>query len=324
MTFANLKLDVYRRTGYADSPATAVVSRIAAFINEAQQELVQDPAFAPLLRATASLVTTTGMASYGLPPDVTRVRFVRDSAHRRRLVPQTEDWWHWVAPEPTVVTGTPGYYIPLSTQPVASQPSTADKLFVVSTNVGDTTQTVYFEIVRTGGYIETASLSLNGTTAVQLGSYTDVQSVSDWYLSATCLGEVKLLQTSSSGSELARITVGDTRSRYTWLALYPTPNGALTYTIDHEMEASDLVNDTDEPAWLPRRAHRLLAIGARKREYETKNDGRYTAALNEWVQGVNQLKAYVNNPPDETIVPGRLKPGLSDLGAFFPAGTIWD
>ena len=40
--------------------------------------------------------------------------------------------------------------------------------------------------------------------------------------------------------------------------------------------------------------------------------------------GVITPVAPANYPPDETIVPGRLKPGLSDLGAFYPAGTIWD
>lgn len=324
MTLSAILADVYRRTGYQASPASAVVTRITAFVNEAQQELAQQ--FPSLLRdqGTTTFTSVTSQPRYGLPPNVTRLKNVIDTAHRRRLIRQSEDWWNWVAPTPTTITGTPGYYIPLGAQAVALQPSVADQIWAVSTAAGDTTQTLYFEIVRTGGYIETANLSLNGTTAVQLGSYTDVQSLTDVYLSATCAGQVKVLQTSSAGTELARITIGATRARYTWIALYPTPSAALTYTLDHELEVTDLVNATDEPAWLPPRFHSLLAIGGRKREYEQKSDTRYAVAQKEWDSEVLKLKAYRNNPPDQTIVPGRLKPGLSDLGSFYPAGTIWD
>jgi len=323
MTFAALLADVYRRLNYTSSPATDVATRIKAFVNESQQELAADPAIAPMLRGTASLTTVASTAAYGLPPNVTRLLSVRNSAHRRRLIAQTEDWWRAVAPEPSVVTGTPEYYIRLGYRAVAQQPSTADTLYAKSTSPGDV-QVLYFEVRRTGGYVQTGTVTLTGTTAVQVTALTDVEEVIDWYLASAAAGQVTLLQTSGSGTELGRIGIQQTRSRYQWIAFYPTPSAAEVYSLEHEIDASDLVQDTDEPAWLPPRFHRLLAIGARVREYEQKDDDRYDAALKEWARGVALLKAYRSNPPDETIVPGRAGTGLSDLGAFFPAGTIWD
>lgn len=325
MTFAQMKLDVFRRTGYQDTPATAVSTRIGGFINEAQQELLAEKMLAPLLRSEITFTTTASTPTYGLPPTVTRILTVRDTAHRRRLISQTNDWWRFVAPDPTTVTGTPQYYIPLGTRPVASQPSAADKVYAVSTNAGDTTQTLYYEVVRTGGYMQQGSITLNGLTAVQLDTLTDIVAINDWYLSAAAAGQVSLLQTSNVGPTLATLTIGGTHPRYQWIGLYPTPSAVYTYTLEHELDATDLVQDTDEPVWLPPRMHRLLAVGARKREYEQKADvPRQMAAQAEWDKGVLALKSYVNNPPDQTVVPGRLHPGLSDLGAFFPAGTVWD
>lgn len=323
MTLAALLSDVYRRMNYANPPQSDVVARITGYVNETQQELASDRGLARLLRGSLTLTTTASVWQYALPPNVSTLLAVKDTAHRRRLIPQTEDWWQWVVPDPSTVTGTPQYYIPNGPRNVALQPSTADQVWVKSTSTSDT-QTLNYEVIRTGGYIQGGQVTLTGTSAVQLGSLTDIISVSDWYLTGPAVGQVSLLQTSGTGTVLGTIGVGQTRQRYVWISFYPTPAAAYVYTLEHEIDASDLVQPNDEPAWLPPRFHRLLATGSRLREYEKTNSPRYAACLAEWARELGALKAYVTMLPDETIVPGRLKPGLSDLGAFFPAGTIWD
>ena len=153
---------------------------------------------------------------------------------------------------------------------------------------------------------------------------TTIEEVLDLYLATAAVGAVTLHEDSGLGTELAKVNIGQTRSRYEWVAFAPTPSDAITYTLDYERDATDLVNDSDEPAWLPSRFHRLLGVGARKKEYEGQDDGRHTTAAQEYEKERRKLLAYVNNPPDQVMVPGGSRRGVSDLGGSFPAGTIFD
>jgi hypothetical protein len=108
------------------------------------------------------------------------------------------------------------------------------------------------------------------------------------------------------------------------VAFAPTPSAAITYSLDYERNVTDLVNPTDEPAWLPAAFHRLLATGARAKDYEYQSDERFKIAALEWQSGLLRLVAYVNNPPGAVLVPHGGSSGRSDLGPNYPRGTIWD
>lgn len=326
MTLTQLLQDCYRRLNFATtSTAPEVAIRFTAFLNEAQQELASHPGLAPLLRGQTSLITVSALSTYGLPPYVTRVRAITTGTNDRKLYARTESWWRTVAPDPTAINGSPTDYAAIGSRAVKTQPVGATGLWVGSSLAGDTSQTIALEGVRSGGYLFTPTPQLlTGTTLVQIGTQADYTEITDLYLSAVCGGDVTVYDAATSGTVLAVIPKGLLRVRHEVVALYPTPSSAIGYTVFDERDATDLVSATDEPGWLPVRYHRLLAVGARKREYEKTHDERAGVTQEEWDRGVKQLLAYVNNAPDETMVPGRFGRGLSDLGGYYPAGTIWD
>lgn len=326
MTFTNILADVYRRTGLSSSPASEAVVRIKAFVNETQQELASEPGLTSLLRGSMAFATTADRAEYGLPANISRIATVRETTNNRRLRQESADWYRWAVPDQAEQTGTPDAYVLLGDwKPVQQQPSDASSLFVKSTSAADTTQVLHYEVRLTDGTVRTSTVTLTGTTAVNLSaSLTTIEEVMDLYLATVAAGTVTLHEDSGAGTELGRIGIGNVRSQNLWIAFAPTPSAAITYTLDYERDATDLVQTGDEPGWLPGRFHRLLAIGARMKEYEKTDDSRYQQAALAYARGVKGLLAYVNNPPDYVLVPGRRVSGQSDLGAWYPAGTIWD
>lgn len=318
--------ETYDRCNYAAAPAAVVVTRIKGFVNETQQELASDPKLATLRRAPITFASVNAQQTYGLPPVIARIFDIRETTTKRKLWQKSLDWYRTVAPDPSTTSGTPAYYVLLGQQAVNKQPSDASELFVKSDNAADTTQALKAEVVRSGsGQTQLVSVNLNGTTGVSLGAtITDIVEVRDWYLSAVAAGNVTLREDTAAGTELARIGIGQMRARYEGIALYPTPSAAITYLVDYEMDVSDMVNDTDEPAWLPYRFHRLIPLGARVKEYEKTENERLKTAVALFEKGRNDLLAYVNNPPDGgVLLPVAEGVGISDLVGQYPAGTLW-
>lgn len=324
MTFADLLSDVYRRTRYSSSPASDVVTRIKALCNETQQELAEDPRLASLLRGTTTFATTASQAAYGLPPNIGRLTKIRDTSNRWALRQESLDWYRTVWTD-TTDEGTPDRYVLLGPKPVKLQPSAATGVWAVSSSGSDTAITASLEAIRTGGYVhQPSATTLTGTSRVQLGSQTDYEEITDFYLSAAPVGDVSLYDAASNGNVLAVIPKGQTRATYPWIAFVPTPSASITYALDYERIVTDLVNNTDEPYWLPAQFHRLIGLGARKKEYEFQADDRLVVAADEYDKTLRLLLAYVNAPPDAVLVPGGRRFGRSDLGSQYPAGTIWD
>lgn len=323
MTFDDILSDLYRRHRYDDNPAAKVVTRLRAFVNETQQELAEDPRLASLVRGDTTFTTVAGQAAYGLPSMLTRITKVRDTANRWALRQESLEWYRDVFADQTS-EGTPDRYVLLGPKPVKAQPSAATGVWAASSSASDT-QPVYLEAIRTGGLLhQPPATTLTGTTRVQLGTQTDYEEITDVYLSSACVGDVSLYDAASSGNVLGVIPKGQTRATYPWIAFAPTPSAARSYGIDYERLVTDLVNKTDEPYWLPASFHRLLALGARKKEYEYQSDDRVTVAALEFEKTLLKLVAFVNAPPDYVLIPGRVGSRRSDLGAGYPAGTIWD
>jgi hypothetical protein len=324
MTFAQILADTYRRTGYQSSPASDVVTRIKSFVNETHEAILAEPGLGALLYGTATFASVASQARYGLS-NVAQVKAMTEATNDQKLEARSLAWYRTHNPDPANNEGTPEVFVPLGQVAVAQVPAvTGTGLWIVSSSASDTTPTVTIDAIRVGGYPHSpTAATVNGVTRVQIGGasgLTDYIDVTQFQLSAACVGDISLYDASSDGNLLAVIPRGQTTSRYWGFLLSPTPSAATTYVVDIEHEVLPLANDTDEPL-LPPRFHRLLALGARAKEYEQKADERLTVAMAEYVKGLKDLKYTVMCPPDLVVIPGGSPArGGSNLGPMFPAG----
>jgi hypothetical protein len=293
-------------------------------VNRAHEAVFAEPGLASALRSPLALSSVASQARYGLS-NVAEIRAINTASSQRTLIRKSEAWYRATNPAPATNTGTPDFYIPLGHVAVAQVPATTGTgLWVVSSSASDTVPTVTIDAVRVGGYPHSPSaVTLTGTTRAAIGSLTDYVDVTQFQVSAACVGDLSLYDAASSGNLLAVIPRGQTSSRYFGLTLSRTPSVAETFVVDVELEVMPLVNDDDEPR-LPLKFHQILVPRARMAEYELKDDGRYKIALAEYEDLLTKLKAHVNSAPDDVLIPGLPTGGRSDLGSQYPASTIWD
>lgn len=316
MTLSMILSDCYRRMGFAVTPAAEVTTRMMAFLNETHHQLLSLPGMEQLRRSTLTFASVASQSQYALPPIVGRVLSVLDTANRVPLEGQSWSWYRNIEPDPSAVTGTPEAYVPYGLSAVSKQPSNASKVYADSTAAGDT-QTCYVEGFRTGGYAFSTSVTMNGATAVQIGSYTDIIEITKFYLSSVAVGDVTLNEDAEAGTELGKIPIGSTFARFWVVALWPTPSSALTYTIDCDRIVPEMTAPNDQPL-LPEDFHYILALGVRMKEYEKQDDTRYAVAAREFAKGVSDLKwRLVGNP----VISNKLAEPPSRLGAWYPAGS---
>ena len=290
MTLSDLEADVYRRCGYATSPDATVKTRIDAFINEGQHEIVSEPGMEVLLYDSMTFASVANTPTYGLPQVISKIRTLYETTNLIRLRPQSAEWYRAHYPSPTAITGIPTDWVDLGYTAVTTQPA-GTGVWAVSTAAGDTTQSAFVEGYRTGGYAYKETIALNGTTRVA-SAQTDYIGVTKFYLSAVGVGAISLYNAAAGGTELVRIPIDGTYARYRTIALVITPASAVTYTVDFEREPLTMSNANDQP-FLPPRFHRLLAIGARMREYEKLDQVRYRIAAAEYGRGMSALRFFV-------------------------------
>jgi hypothetical protein len=325
MTLAQLLAATYEDTGYQTSPATAVTTRLTRYLNEALQAVVSEPGLSMLLDGNVpyTFASVAAQARYAVPEAVTEILAMTERTNDRALSALSLEQYRRLDPDPTNSSGIPLYYVPLGASPVAIQPSDASELFLDSTSASDT-NTAHLTVVTGSGYRRTLSVSMTGTTAVSLSAtVNDIVSVEDFYLSAAAVGTVTLHEDASGGTELARITIGAVRPRYTAFYLYPTPAAAVTYYVDYRRELDLLVQSGDEPA-LPLDFHPMLVKYATFREWELKDDERATIAFAQYKKWLGKLKYRLTQSGDSMPVAtlgGRLT-GHSRLGGMYPA-DIW-
>ena len=311
------------RLNYNNAPTYEVLQRCDRFLNDTLQELISEPGIGAWVSRHNPNLTFASVANqyvYGLLGSSGRIEGIQDRTNDVTLTMRSPEWWRRVCPDPTAYTGTPGEWIPLGTIGVAVQPSDASRLFVDSTSASDT-QKATIEGIRTGGYPQTATVTLTGVTAIDINTATtDWVEVKKFYVNQPAVGTITLHEDASGGTELARIPIGETSTSYQGIALHPTPASAVTYYVDSEADAPFMVHGKDTPP-LPARFHRVLVDGALWREYEKREDARERDARVRYERGVSQLRYFVTCPPD--FLPSRNGPavGRSRLGAWLPADT---
>lgn len=323
MTLSASLLDLYRRLGYQSTPAADVTTRLTAFLCEAQQDVIGEIGGRRLLHGTITFASVASQAEYGLPPSIARVLDIRDTANNRRLQSVPESTYRSMIPNTASSNGTPYAYAPLGRGPMSVAIGTPSTIFAISTSAGDV-QTIYFEMIDTTGNVITASAMMNGITGVQLGTSATITEITDVYLASVAIGTVTIRQTSGVGTTLGTINIGKTRTVYQRIGLITTPAGAVTYTVDCEVDATDLVNATDEFP-VPVRFARVVETRAMGYEYLKAGDAmRYGIIMaprtGQYWRELGKLNHYLISGPDQMIIPGS---GIQSPSVL-PGNWPWD
>lgn len=318
MTLAQLRTGLARRLNKNETLDTATSARLTEFLNETHRELLSHPGLQRLRDDTLTFSSVANQAQYALPW-VAKITRVFETTNDRTLLPMTLAQYRAVDPDPASNVGVADAFVWLGYQPVATQPSDASRLFVKSASASDTAIVAYVEGETSGGYPRTASVTLTGTTAVDVATaIADWVRVTKFYLSAAAVGAVTLHEDSGAGTELARLAIGQTTQRYCVIALYPTPSAAITYALDATLSVTDMAQASDEPR-LPADFHDLLMIGAMAREYEKTDDTRLMHARQRYQSRLRDLLYWVHEAGAGSTQQAR--GGRSRLGPWFPAGT---
>jgi len=295
-------------------------ARLLGFMNQRHRKLLTKPGIKHLRNDTITFASVASQVQYVLP-NIAKIERLYETTNDRTLYEISQQDWRLIQPD-TTITGTPEAYIWQSQMAVALQPSDASSLFVKSTSAADTTQTVYLEGVITGNYPVSTSVTLTGTVAVNVAAATSTWiRVYKFYLSAACAGTVTLNEDSGAGTELARITIGKTSTKYTGIALWMTPSSVITYNTDVVYALTDFASATDEPL-LPEDFHDLLVSGPTSDEWRHTKDERWSIAEQEYTGRVNDLLYWLS----ETAMGrprslGQQWQRPSQLGPYFPANS---
>ena len=327
MTLDEMLADLYRRLNYAPAPAADVTERLTAFLNETQDEIVSQPNYRRMLFASMTFTTTSGQARYSLPSSVKRIRAIMDLRNQTRLREMPMDQYRTAVPNAVKDTGTPTHYVLESFATVAKQPGQNPQLgapIYIRSTVNNDLLDWSMTFVETYTYGSTITLTNIGTVPLAppaqqiLGSA--VQWIIDFHLNAPAAGNVTLCTSPTPPyNDLVTIASPHLRERFANLYFAMTPSAPLEYLIDYEIDCLPLTVATDEPM-LPRRFHRLVVDGARKKEYETRNDmARWQLAERDYQTGLRFLTDYLANDPDDVPTPNGGSVGsVSVLGPYFP------
>lgn len=315
MILSTIEGQCFERLNINPSPPTSIKTRIDNYINATIRETLADPTIsAYLCRRVLPFVTNVSSAYCVLPQVCTKVHNIVDRNNRRVLFEVTPEWIRRRDPGQTFSSTTPiAYAVRNYSSPVSAQPAAQGQLTAVSSNAGDT-GTLYCAVIGANGYIKLANVALNGTTPVNLGP-TDTNFVQDLYLGATQLGEVTVLD--SSSNTLAILGIGQYRCRFTLLEMYILTSAAVTLYADVDVALTDLVNATDECV-IPEQWSEVIVQGVRRREYEGREKSLFQEAKGEYETLRRKLR-YAITSRDALV--DRDKPGFSQLGPYFPAGS---
>lgn len=317
MSLSTALADLYRRLGYATSPATDVATRLTGFLNEAQQDVLGEIGGSRLVHGTIQFASIADQHEYGLPPAIARILSIRDVTNRITLEAVPEAVYRaWVA-DPSSYTGRPVAYAALGLGFCALKPPSASSIFILSTDAADTTQTLYVRVIQSTGAVTLSSAVLTGTAAINLAA--DVVDIAEVYLSAVCAGNVTVRITSGVGTVMTTIYAGNLRHRWQRIALIGTPSSAITYTVEHERDATDLVNASDEFP-VPIRFSRAVVTKALCYEYEKLGDAvRWGMMTKRYEIELGQLNSYLASPPDQIYIPNRGRATPSNLPSNYPS-----
>ena len=133
-----LEQAVYRDFGYADSPASAVSSRIQGYLNDRHRRLLILPGMEKFRMETGTTTLVASTSTYALDMPIQKILKVVDTTNDHALEQRSLDWWRRVDPDPT--TGTQEYWIPMRWSP-ALRDIGGTGMLIVRTAAADTEKT---------------------------------------------------------------------------------------------------------------------------------------------------------------------------------------
>jgi hypothetical protein len=312
-----------RRGAKADTLNTATATRYKAWLNEAHRQILRKPGLESLRQGTVTFASVADQKFYALPTQgVARINRITETTNDRKMEYRTPDWLDRVAPDQSSLTGTPWAWIPRGLSEVHTQPSDASSVLVDSTSASDTAITAYVEGITSGGFYQSKSVTMTGTTAVTLSAaVTDWIQITKFYLSAAAVGIVTLHEDASAGTELSKIAIGDVRAQYSAFQLFLTPSSAITYTADVLRAIPEMVNATDE-FLIPQDFEDLIIDRAELKELKKQDDpDRYAMVQADIKRGESELVSFITAHPDWRPEFGGPQSEYSSLGSYFPADT---
>lgn len=122
----------------------------------------------------------------------------------------------------------------------------------------------------------------------------------------------------AEGVPTVYVNLGRNSSGLLQVQLWPTPQGAYSYTLDYTAELTDLSDDTDVPL-LPSDFHQVLSLGAQHDEWVRADDDRALLVMRRIEMRLKALNAYVWDLADATDE--RMVAQPSRLGSWYPAGS---
>lgn len=330
MNLGQIEASLYDRFGFRGTPQADVTTRLRRYINMTQRQIMGAKGMSRLRRGVIPFVSVANAYTAVLPQAAVNVFTITDRVNNWVLDSVSMEDIRARNPGLTYTTSYPQAYAIMNyASPVALDPTTASELFVKSDSASDgVTKKVMIEGIITGGYYQTASVALNGVTAVSLSAaITSWVEVTKLYIAPVtgttvlvAAGNVTLNQGSGIGTELARIPPGKYAARYTRIHWDMPPTGANTYYADIDRHIEDMATVSDEP-YLPEDYHWLLESGAAMREYKRRKQlSDYGAEKTDFKEGMDRMKVWLRRRGG--VAQSRSpRDRFSQLGPWFPAGS---
>lgn len=323
MYLSEMESEVYDHFGYGDNPNNQiVVNRIRRNLNTAYKEILGMKGLSKLRRQVLTFASVANSPFAVLPQACSRLIVMTDRTNTVELDEMFLQELRRRDPGLLASTSSPYAYVILNlASPVARDPSAASELFTISSSAADGSGVdAYVSGVITGGYQRSTHGPLNGTVGSTVdAAITSWTNISKFFINNLAKGTVTLRETSVAGTELARIPVGRSSSRYSRIMLYPTPSVSVTYHVDVELYIEPLTQAMDEVI-LHDDFQWLIPCGAMLREYIKKEKHvEYSEELARWKRGISDLKAFVGRPSGSAHKYGQGQ--FSQLGPNFRSGS---
>jgi hypothetical protein len=318
MNLTQIRQEIYKRCKLGATPATDVAEMVDSFINNRHRDLLTAKGMEKLRDGSQPFTLNANTATYAFPENIGVIKYITDPSRNHWKLDQKDLGWLRSTGRVTGFSGAPVAWIPLGLQAMQTQPLAQTRLYVVSTGTDTGNVSVQYTIASGAQY--TQVVTLNSTSAVQVGTSNTIVSAEAMTLVSTANGTISL-QTGAvaANTVLNTIAPGKTSTQYLGVQFYPTPSENVSFLVDFTRNVPDLEQGYDTPL-LPLDYHRLLPLGARMDMYEFQEDlDRYQIASGQYEALKRRLMDAVTGGPDRQLIPGSQGGSIAPEGGTYPA-----
>lgn len=239
-------------------------------------------------RRKHTFATVASTENYQLPRDVVEIGFIRQTATPQRIRFIPDEIFYEYIPNPTA-TGNPKWYRMWEEEGVSTRLSTDDRVKVVSSSSSDGSSfTVKVVGYSTTGFLQSETLTLNGTTAIEGTLTYDAGREIKVSKSAATTGNITLSEY-TAGTTLVVLAPEERVARFKVISLYPIPSSAITIYLEYFTRLRLLTHDTDVPdideKWI-----NIICLGAQAKVYMYQNkEGLFNTTQSLYASGVRSM-----------------------------------